>query len=263
MRQSLLIWRSGRERNACIGLPAPLRPDEAREKVMNLTLYDLQGIEDRRFSPYCWRARLALAHKGLKAAIVPVKYTDKDAIAFSGQTKVPVLADGETAVSNSWTIACYLEDNAPDRPSLFGCAVGRGAARLIDHWMDGAVVPHLFRLLIGDIYDHVCPEDREYFRTTREARLGKTIEAAREERAIHLEPFRRSLEPLRATLEEQPYLSGQAPAYPDYIVFSAFQWARSVSPLPVIEREDPLSPWRERMLDLFGGLARSVPAYDY
>lgn len=230
---------------------------------MNLTLYDLQGVEDRRFSPYCWRARFALAHKGLEAEIVPVKYTDKDVIAFSGQTKVPVLADGETAVSDSWNIACYLEDNAPDRPSLFGCAVGRGTARLVNHWMDEAVIPHLFRLLIGEIYDHVRPEDREYFRTTREVRLGMTIEAARKEREIHLEPFRRSLEPASATLEEQAYLSGEAPAYPDYIVFSAFQWARSISPFPVIERDDGLYPWRERMLDLFGGLARNVPAYDY
>ena len=30
-------------------------------------LYELAGAdENRRFSPYCWRARMALAHKGLE-----------------------------------------------------------------------------------------------------------------------------------------------------------------------------------------------------
>ena len=33
---------------------------------MAITLYDLAGAEtDRRFSPFCWRTRMALAHKGL------------------------------------------------------------------------------------------------------------------------------------------------------------------------------------------------------
>ena len=34
---------------------------------MAITLYDLAGAEDdRRFSPYCWRIRMALKHKGLE-----------------------------------------------------------------------------------------------------------------------------------------------------------------------------------------------------
>jgi Glutathione S-transferase, N-terminal domain len=33
---------------------------------MSLRLYDLAGAQpERRFSPYCWRIRLALAHKSL------------------------------------------------------------------------------------------------------------------------------------------------------------------------------------------------------
>ena len=35
---------------------------------MTITMYDLAGAEaDRRFSPFCWRTRMALAHKGLSA----------------------------------------------------------------------------------------------------------------------------------------------------------------------------------------------------
>ena len=33
---------------------------------MAITLYDLAGADEhRRFSPYCWRTKMALAHKGL------------------------------------------------------------------------------------------------------------------------------------------------------------------------------------------------------
>jgi hypothetical protein len=38
--------------------------------------------------------------------------------------------------------------------------------------------------------------------------------------------LRTSLHPLRRTVERQDFISGKAPAYADYIVFGAFQWAR-------------------------------------
>ncbi|MET0446253.1 MAG: glutathione S-transferase family protein, partial [Pseudorhodoplanes sp.] len=67
-------------------------------------------------------------------------------------------------------------------------------------------------------------------------------------------------DPLRVTLRWQPFLSGAAPAYADYIVFSLFQWARIVSTTQVLEADDVLASWRERMLDLFDGLARKESA---
>ena len=36
--------------------------------------------------------------------------------------------------------------------------------------------PVLVRMLLKDIYDHVHPDDREYFRTSREQRFGTTME---------------------------------------------------------------------------------------
>lgn len=88
---------------------------------MGLQLYDLAGAEpERRFSPYCWRTKLALAHKGIAVETIPWRFTDKDTIAFSGQGRVPVLVDGDRIVSDSWVIATYLEKTYADRPSLFG-----------------------------------------------------------------------------------------------------------------------------------------------
>src|SRR6202008_2266746 len=71
------------------------------------------------------RIRLALAHKNLAVETIPWRFTEKDEIAASGQTLVPVLVDGDRWISGSWTIANYLEDTFPDSPSMFGGASGR------------------------------------------------------------------------------------------------------------------------------------------
>ena len=226
-------------------------------------LYELVGRDDRRFSPYCWRARMALAHKGLKADTVPVRFTEKEKIAFSGGKTVPVLVDGSSTVRDSWAIATYLEDRYADAPSLFGGPAGRALARFFNLWTDTVLQPALFQVIIGDLFQVVEEADSPYFRLTREARLGRTIEEAHALRAEKLAAFKSALAPLRQLLSEQPFVSGAGPAYADYVVLGTFQWSRMVSPCPVLEGEDALRAWRARMLDLFDGLARRTPALDH
>lgn len=228
---------------------------------MALTLYELLGADDRRFSPYCWRTRMALAHKGMDADIVPCGFTDKDRIAFSGQDRVPVLTDGDTVVSDSWRIACYLEDAYPDAPSLFGGEIGRGEAHFVNNWVDMVVHPRLIMLVVKDIYDHVLPRDRDYFRQSREARFGKTLDELHATRDEARGAYTAALAPARATLRNQRFLCGATPAYADYILFGAFQWSRSISDYAVIDTDDPVHDWRARMLDLFDGLALNTTAY--
>jgi glutathione S-transferase len=135
-----------------------------------MKLFDLAGSEsDRRFSPYCWRTKLALAHKGLNVETIPWRFTDSHAIAMSGQGRVPVLLDGNKVVSDSWTIAEYLEDTYPDRPSLFGGTQARRVTRFINSWADTILNTGLVRLLLTDIYTHLHEKDRRYFRESREA----------------------------------------------------------------------------------------------
>lgn len=231
---------------------------------MGLTLYELAGAErNRRFSPYCWRVRMALAAKGLDAERVPIRFSDKALLAFSGQDRVPVLVDGDTAISDSWRIACHLEDTYPDRPPLFGNAIARGSCRLINQWADRVQLVGISPLIIHDIFRHIDPEDRAYFRTSREKRFGRSLEAVQADREERVHGFRAGLEPVRATLREQPFLAGAAPAYADFIVFGGFQWARSVSDFPLLERHDPVYGWLDNMLGLFDGLARQSPGYSW
>jgi glutathione S-transferase len=229
---------------------------------MTLKLFELVGTDvGRPFSPFCWRTRMALAHKGLSAETIPWCFTEKDAIAPHKSEKVPVLLDGENSVADSWAIANYLEDRYPDRPSLFGGPGGRAMGRMINWWGDIAVVGGMFPLIVADIPPHLKPVDAAYFRKSREARFGKPLEEVMAGRDKAVEGFRRALDPMRLTLKTQPFLGGDAPNYADYIVFGPFQWARVVSPFKLLAAEDPVHAWREKLLDAFDGLARKSPGY--
>ena len=227
-----------------------------------LKMYDLAGAEtDRRFSPYCWRVRMALAHKGLAVETIPWRFTDKDAIAFSGQGLVPVLLDGEREIHDSWTIADYLDQQYPDRPSLFGGVSDRALSLFHTRWADGFLQPSMMKFVVFDIWKHIAEKDKDYFRASREQRLGKTLEATVANRDQDIKGFRDGLLPLRLAVKAQPFLSGNQPAYADYAVFGGFQWCRCISDFKLLAEDDPVYTWRQRMLDLYDGLAGKAKGY--
>jgi glutathione S-transferase len=229
---------------------------------MAIMMYDLAGVEaDRRFSPFCWRARMALAHKGLEVETVPWRFTEKDKLPAPNDGRVPVIVDGDTVVHDSSAIADYLEERYPDQPSLLSGTAARGLSKFVQNWTDTVVQVGLIRLVLLDIYNHIRPEDQVYFRSSREPRFGMSLEDVVKDRESRLPAFRASLDPLRRTVERQPFVCGEAPAYADYIVFGAFQWARSISDFELLAADDPVFAWRGRMLDLYGGLARKSPGY--
>src|SRR5690606_6204917 len=124
-------------------LPGPARDTGKRaaspEKRRMIELWELRGEEDRRYSTFSWRTRMALRHKQLDVEYRPVLLTDKAAIDFSGGKTVPVIRDGDTVVRDSWAIAEYLERQYPDRPSLFGGPAGHALSRLVNNWVDRTV----------------------------------------------------------------------------------------------------------------------------
>ena len=222
-----------------------------------IELWELRGKDDRRYSLFSWRTRMALRHKGLEFQTRPVLMGDKAAIAFSGGKTVPVLKDGDTVVRDSWKIAEYLEEKYP-QPSLFGGAIGHGLAQTYNAWADRGLLAALFPSLVGDIHGRVDPGDQAYVRANFEKIIGRTLEEAHAARAEGRKRFERAVEPMQAALKRQPWVCGQAPAYGDYILFSFLQWARITSPEDLLAADTPLHAWRERMLDLYGGFARNV-----
>lgn len=226
-----------------------------------ITLYDLVLQDDRRPSPFCWRAKFALKHKGLSWRDEPMGFTEKQKIAFAQSQTVPVIHDGPHVVKDSWAIARHLDEAYADKP-LFKSEMALSYAHFIAAWVDTAVQPSLFPIVVSDLYDRVRPVDQPYFKESRGKRLGTTDFAAFQAKAREkgVAAFRAVLEPGRRVLKEQPFLCGGHPAYPDYALAGAFLWARIASPLTLLEADDPVHAWRERCLDLYAGAARREPA---
>jgi glutathione S-transferase len=225
---------------------------------MSIIMHDLAGADpDLRFSPYCWRTRFALAHKGLPVETIPGRFTDTTAIGFSGQAKVPVIRDGDRVVFDSWSIAEYLEETCP-MPALFGGPIGRAHALFINGWADSVLVGGIARFIVRDLLDVIDPADVAYFRSSREARFGTTLEQVQSGREDRLAAFRDSLLPIRLALRRQEWLGGTAPSYADHIVAGTLMWPRCASRFPLLSDDDPVAKWFGRMLDQYGGLGRGA-----
>jgi len=219
-------------------------------------LYQLCGKDrDASFSPYGWRAKLCLLHKGLKFEEVPIRFLEKVKISHASPQTIPVLDDGSISVVDSLAIAQYLEDIYP-QPSLFGGSVAKSQAPILNHWVDQTLVMGIVGLVLVDIYNCLDAENQAYFRTTREKRFGQTLEEVVEGSDDKLVDFRKSLAPLRLVLKNSPFLSGDHPLWLDYAVFGTFMWPHIVSDFQLLAEDDVIYAWRERMFDLFSGVAR-------
>jgi glutathione S-transferase len=228
---------------------------------MTILFYDLVGQDESRpFSPHCWKVAFALAHKGLAYERVPVRFTEVPQIEGGQSKSVPVIRDGDKVIRDSFAIALHLEEAYPERPSLFGGEGGKAMARFVERWSQLTLHTFIGQAALLDIHSMLEPRDQAYFRESREERFGRRLEEvplAREER---LEGFRASLEPLRTLFWHQPFIGGEAPLFPDYIVAGALQWARVASPFPFLAEDDPVAEWFGRILDAHGGLGRHAPA---
>jgi glutathione S-transferase len=222
-----------------------------------LRLYEVVLANDRSASPFVWRIRYALAHKGLGFGSVGLGFTEIPA-AFGGRFKtVPVLEHGATMLAESWDIAGYLDRTFRDRP-LFAAPAEFEMVRLVDAWLAAEVVRRLVGIYVLDVHDAIRANDRPYFRASREARFnGRSLEALTEGRESRLPALREALGPLRAQLARAPFLGGAAPNYADYIVLALFQWIGSVATLPPLAHDDAmLRAYLDRGFDLYDGLGR-------
>ncbi|QPC93866.1 glutathione S-transferase family protein [Mesorhizobium sp. INR15] len=228
---------------------------------MPILLYDLVGHDAARpFSPHCWKAAMALAHKGLDVSTVPTRFLEVPAIENGASKTVPVIRDGEKIIADSFAVALYLDEAYPERPTLFGGEGGKAMARFIERWSQLTLHSYITTAALMDLYGMQDEANAVYFRKSREQRLGKRLEDVIAVRDAGLGSFRTSLEPLRSMLSYQPFIGGASPLFADYIVFGALQWARVASPYRLLDDSDTVAQWFDRCLDLHGGLGRKVAA---
>jgi glutathione S-transferase len=222
-----------------------------------IRLYELVLENGRSASPFVWRIRYALAHKGIPCDPVPVGFTEISKILGGRFKTVPIIEHGDTVMAESWDIAEYLDRAFPASPALFSGPAELAMVRLTDAWFTSEILRKMFGVYVLDVHNAARPSDRAYFRRTREERLkGASLEDFTADRASRLPGLRDALTPLRAYLGRYAFLGGNTPNYADYIALGAFIWVASVSTLPLLTHNDTLRAWIDRGLDLYGGLAR-------
>jgi glutathione S-transferase len=232
----------------------------ANNTANKIRLHELVLDNGRSASPFVWRVRYALAHKGLEFESVRLGFIEIPA-RFGGKFKtVPILECGDVAMAESWDIVEHLDRQYPDKPPLFGSPAELAMVRLTDSWFMTEVMRRMFRVYVKDLHDCIRPVDRDYFRSSREKNMkGATLETFTADRESLIPVIRAALTPLRMHLAKSAWIGGAAPNFADYIVFSAFQWVGSVATLPLLAADDPLRGYIDRGFDLYDGLGREAP----
>jgi len=223
-----------------------------------ITLYDLQLASGCTISPFVWRTKYALAHKGFDIDIVPGGFTGILERTGGHSERVPVIVDDGEWVLDSWVIAEYLDEKYPDRPMLFEGPGMKVLTKFIDGWLWRTAIGPWFRCYILDYHNLSLPQDQEYVRWSREQWfLGgqklEEVQAGREDRLPLVPP---QLEPLRQLLRDTRWLGGDTPNYADFSALATFLWTASVAKTPPLTEDDPLRDWLDRGFDLYGGLGR-------
>ncbi len=226
---------------------------------MTRQLFDLACANQRIFfSPYCWRTRMALRHKGLDVEILPWHFTEKDRIAAFGDIRVPVLVENGRQISDSWQIACHLDAAYPDTPPLMADGAARARATFVSAWCAATLFPLLVPLAVPGVFEIIAEKDKPYFRESREARFGCRIEDLSTDFEAECAALEQALTPAADALGESPYLAGDTPDYADYVLFGTLMWPYTVAPSDVINWESQIGRWFARLLDAHGGFARSA-----
>lgn len=214
-----------------------------------IELFEVCGSDPKLvFSPFCWRVRLALAHKGLSTEGRTVAYADKPPIAFSGQTLLPIIRDGDTTLCDSFSIISYLDQQYPQPPLHLGGAASQRAL-LIDRIAHQDLLTGLFRLLVLRFVPLLAQKDGDYFRVKHEALLGITLDEFADA-AIGQELLDKALQPFEAQLQQTPYLDGDSPGAVDMLIggFLFWSWVLNLTPW---EKHPGVSAWFQRLVDSY------------
>ncbi|MEM9170567.1 MAG: glutathione S-transferase N-terminal domain-containing protein [Pseudomonadota bacterium] len=224
---------------------------------MATILYDLCGEDPAvRFSPPCWIVKLALLHKGLDFETAPLGFTEKENYPDADYGRLPILRDGDALVTDSADIVAYLDNTYAERP-LVATDAERAAVDFIGGFLGAYVFPPVAKRMFVHVHAAIRPQDRDYFRESREERLGMTLEAAAD--GVPDDAVAGPMAVLAAPLATRPFFGGAQPNLADYQVAGLFLWMRIAAPAPLFETPTALSAWFDRMLDLYDGYARGAP----
>jgi len=204
-------------------------------------LYERLGADNLCPSPIGYRVRIALFLKQMDCPRVPMRMVDVDRLeAETGSRNCPAMVDGETRLISSAAVVRHLDAVDPDRV-VFGdtdkhfnidaveSEVGMRAGKVIAPWF----------------VERLCPEDRDYFRRTREERFGMTFAELVAHRSTFELDLAFTVGRLATRLERGPFFSGTTPGFADSVIYGYLLWIDISDPSAMPELPPGMAAWYE------------------
>ncbi len=224
---------------------------------MTIQFYELAGENtDIKFSPFVWRTRMALLHKGLDFESHAWQFKDRTS---TEHKTVPAIYDNGKMISDSFEIAKYLDAQYPDKPTLMNGAEGEAHAQLVSAICNNLIFFTAVTMAIYPVSQILDNESAPYFLETREGKFGKKLsEINADDRDAAKENLKKGLAAFEDTLGISDYLGGEKPTYADYTLFGVLKWIDVVAYRPVDDSSN-VGKWFDRISNLYNGNAANAP----
>ena len=215
-----------------------------------ITLYELAGKNDLRFSPPCWNVKLCLLYKNIDFETVAVGFSEKNKILFSNQQLVPVLKHQDGHISDSWNIINWLDENY-ENPKLFVNETSKNFSYFLYHWTSRQILPILFKIIAHEIPNILEGDDLDHYIVTREERIKGPITKFVPVISDSIKKFRNLINPMRSLIKKNGFISGSNPGIEDFIFFGNFKWVYTCSSCNLLDKEDEIFQWYKKINQIF------------
>jgi len=215
-----------------------------------ITLYELAGKNDLRFSPPCWNVKLCLLYKNIEFETVAIGFSEKNKILFSNQQLVPVLKHQDGHISDSWNIINWLDENY-ENPKLFVNEASKNFSHFLYLWTSRQILPILFKIIAHEIPNILEGDDLDHYIVTREERIKGPITKFVPVISDSIKKFRSLINPMRSLIKKNGFISGSNPGIEDFIFFGNFKWVYTCSSCNLLDKEDEVFQWYKKINQIF------------
>ena len=215
-----------------------------------ITLYELAGKNDLRFSPPCWNVKLCLLYKNIDFETVAIGFSEKNKILFSNQQLVPVLKHQDGHITDSWNIINWLDENYKN-PKLFVNEASKNFSHFLYLWTSRQILPILFKIIAHEIPNILEGDDLNHYIITREERIKGPITKFVPVISDSIKKFRSLINPMRSLIKKNGFISGSNPGIEDFIFFGNFKWVYTCSSCNLLDKEDEVFQWYKKINQIF------------
>ncbi|KAK4514546.1 uncharacterized protein ATC70_002144 [Mucor velutinosus] len=203
----------------------------------SVVFYDLELLKKPGlvWSPNTCKTRYALNLKNIPYETKWVNFDDIKTVipAITQSDKrpaVPIIVHNGKSVVDSWHIAHYLEEQFPNKPSLFHGNVA--THKFFQTYSEKHINTPIFRLVLLDIHQSVGDQAlQDWFRQDRESWMkGNTLEQFAGDANENITKIKTGIAIISAHLKEFPFVTGEQPGWADVALLSHLTFLAALKP---------------------------------